>query len=63
MRVFMVSVGHDGTERNRFEVLSHDRSTRTMHCRWPHGAEFDWQYEPEWIRKHFRVETIEDDDA
>jgi hypothetical protein len=58
MRVFMR--GGSG----RFEVLSNDRRTHTMHCRWPHnGAEFDWQYKPEWLKQYFTIETEEDDDA
>jgi hypothetical protein len=58
MRVFMCS-----TEGRRlFEVLTHNRETRTMHCRWPHGAEFDWQYRPAWIRDYFKIVTDKDDD-
>jgi hypothetical protein len=63
MRVFVASKHEDGTETVKFEVLENNRETHTMHCRWPHGAEFDWQYKPEWIRKYFRIVTIEDDDA
>jgi len=63
MRVFVWQKHEDGTKNRHFEVLSHDRSTRTMHCRWPHGAEFDWEYQPEWLRRFFLVETVEDDDA
>jgi len=58
MRVFVC-----GSGGRRFEVLSHNRDTRTMHCRWPHGAEFDWEYRPEWLKQFFKVETEEDDDA
>jgi len=63
MQVFLWRKHHDGTETLAFEVLSNDRETHTMHCRWPHGAEFDWEYKPEWLRQYYLVKTVEDNDA
>jgi hypothetical protein len=63
MRVFMLSRHDDGTESEHFEVLSYNRTTHVMHCRWPHGAEFDWDYNPkcEWTKRFMRLVTRKDE--